>query len=865
MKKSLIVFIFFSYYFSYAQQLEENIYTATEIFISSQNKVSLQTLSRQEALYKNKVTTRDEQLALVFLQCNKAYYLKNHNDFINAISTYEDAWNRFSKNNLSTLSDYDIIEYCLKPLGNLYTKTGDYTNAENIIKHYIFLAEKSNNLTHQIGGAINLSKLYQSIGRHKVVLKIINATLKYFGISPAQKLNLENIKTTSLIALKQYDAVGEIKNKNSTPFIHLFNQYKNTYQLELQKGNLKNAVIYFDKAKEVFSKLPDIAARNMAKLYVEEAQLLVLLNSTTDALRSLQKAIQVLLPNFEGDKLPDKELLYAENTFIDIFDLYADLQLNSNNAIESYELSFYVSALLQDNITSQEAKIINQTANRARSEKCIEILFDEYSKFHNNEFLVDAFQFAERSKVSVLKEVSQKNTLLQHYPNDSFLLKEQFLLQQQERITNQLVQKQLRESKASEINTLGTELNKISIQLKSIKKEILNVYPQAEQNSFSMETLKQKLLKDEATVIEYFYGKRAIYQFIATAESFSFQKIVLDSTISNAISQFVHFFDNASAINTHIHEYTNQAFYMYKLLGFSNALTSKNWVVIPDGLLNFIPFEALLMEKTEVTNFSKMPFVINEKIIAYNSSVLFYLKGKSNVHTNRNLLGVFPVFENTNQTLTYSITEANAIKKEMVSTILMNAEATKNNFIKNAPSYSILHLSTHASGGSFMVPASIEFYKETMLLNELYSLNLDAELVVLSACETGVGKLQKGEGAMSIARGFQYAGVQNVLFSLWKINDLATSKIMQSFYKNYSANQSAFISNHNSKIAYLQSEDISNIKKSPYYWSSFVYYGVLTPAMPNYDMYYYLLGFITLLITLFGLRKYLQKSKSKLD
>ena len=115
-----------------------------------------------------------------------------------------------------------------------------------------------------------------------------------------------------------------------------------------------------------------------------------------------------------------------------------------------------------------------------------------------------------------------------------------------------------------------------------------------------------------------------------------------------------------------------------------------------------------------------------------------------------------------------------------------------------------------------------------MFLNELYSLDLNTNLVVLSACETGIWKLYKGEGAMSIARGFQYAGAQNLLFSLWQINDLSTSQIMGSFYKNYSSNKSAYISNHQSKLDYLEDETISNIKKSPYYWSAFVYYGELT-------------------------------------
>lgn len=184
----------------------------------------------------------------------------------------------------------------------------------------------------------------------------------------------------------------------------------------------------------------------------------------------------------------------------------------------------------------------------------------------------------------------------------------------------------------------------------------------------------------------------------------------------------------------------------------------------------------------------------------------------------------------------------------------MNKNATKRNFINHISEYSILHLSTHANSGSFIIPASIEFYDETMYLNDLYSLNINPKLVVLSACETGIGKLSKGEGALSIARGFQYSGATNLLFSLWKVNDLSTSQLMSSFYKNYKNNSSAYISNHRAKLSYLKNENIENAKKSPYYWGSFVFYGNLETPVTNYT--YYILTFVLILILLFLLLKF---------
>jgi CHAT domain-containing protein len=289
-------------------------------------------------------------------------------------------------------------------------------------------------------------------------------------------------------------------------------------------------------------------------------------------------------------------------------------------------------------------------------------------------------------------------------------------------------------------------------------------------------------------------------------------------------------------------------------LKFDAIQKNKNVIVIPDGLLNFIPFETLLSSKTNTTSFSEMPFVVKNQNIVYNSSINFYIT-KRETSKNNNLLGVFPVFENTKKQLTYSINEAQVIEDEMTSKLFMNRDATKTNFIKNANDYDILHLSTHASSGDFVKPANIDFYDDTLFLNELYSLDLKAKLVVLSACETGIGKLYKGEGAMSIARGFQYSGAKNLLFSLWQINDLSTSQIMQSFYKSYSSNQSAYISNQQSKLDYLQNDAISNIKKSPYYWGAFVYYGELVKPNQGNQLFYMITGIFLLLITVFLLLK----------
>jgi len=309
--------------FMFSQNLEEAIYTATETFNSNPNTTAYILLEKRETLFKNQLKTRDDQLAFVYLLCNKGYYLR-HRAANKAIIAYEDAWNRFSKHKLSTLSNYDIIENCLKPLGNLYIKTGDYTNAESSIKQYIYLAKQSKNSTQEIAGIINLSVLYQTLSKHHSVIQLIGKALKIKNPKPVQKQKLLRIRNESLIAL------GRIETATITNDIidsTLFNSEFNSYLLLLKEGDYKNALLHFNSYKKLLQK--DYSLRFAAKLLVQEAQLYYLLEQPNKTIKNLHDATKILLPNYNSNALPKKEDLYAENTFIDIFDLLAELQLNA--------------------------------------------------------------------------------------------------------------------------------------------------------------------------------------------------------------------------------------------------------------------------------------------------------------------------------------------------------------------------------------------------------------------------------------------------------------------------------------------------------------------------------------------------------
>lgn len=828
----------------FSQSLEDQIYLATETFIENPNEASYPIFKTISDTFRNQLKTKDEQLAFVFLLCNRAYYLRFKQPTL-AIKDYEEAWMRFEKYKLGGLSDYDMTENCLKPLGNLYIKGGDYTNAENIIKQYLYIAERENNPVHKTGGAINLALLYQILGKHNTVLTIVEEALKNESVTKIQKQKLENIKNTSLVALDKPElAVGQsINSKNGTA---TYNSVALNYQLALENKVYDSALYYF-KLKKALLEKDSVPLRTKSRLAIEEAGIHLMLKNKEAALTNLKMALMALLPGFNGEGMPKKEELYPDATFTVILDLLAANQPATVKALHYYDLSSYVASMLYDNLTSQQSKIENVARNRIRREKCIELLYSKYNKDRDTTHFYRALQYAENSRSLILKETFYKKSLLQKFPNDPLLLREYRLLKDQENYTGLLIKEQLGSSKSGVVTGLNKELHAISTQLKIIKDSIKLKYPRTNSYQVNRLVLQQRLKTDNASLVEYFYGNNAIYQFIINPNSVLFNRIELDEATQKSITSFNNLFENASIINNNITAYKKHAFEIYRLLGLNKLGSTVNLIIIPDGLLSFIPFEALLTAESNTNKYEEMPFLVKKHHIIYNNSISFYNEDL-NVPETPGVLGIFPVFEGTGEKLTYSIDEAGYLADEMPVKLLMHHQATKDNFIKEAGKYNTLHFSTHASSGTMSKAASIRFFDDVMTLNEIYGLDLKAQLVVLSACETGVGKVYKSEGPMSLSRGFRYAGVTNVLFSLWPINDMATSQLMRFFYQHYGKYKSEYEANHFAKINYLNSDDIDNSKKSPYYWSSFVFYGNLNHPEENNQIIFYLLGSLVLIL-----------------
>ncbi len=862
-----------------ADNYAEYIYVHLDKFAENPTVKNLIIFESLDAnLWRNPLSN-NELVAQLYFYINYAYQLKELGFINKSIKYYEKGYAHFKKNAIH----YNIIEYCLKPLANNYTRLGDFDNAEDILKITIeqAIAEKNNN---QIAsGYLNLAIIYRTKGVYLTAINYLNlglesANSKYLKAKINSDLAINYLMLEALNKAEKYTKVSNELNVQQDASI-LARNFNTLGSCFILKNEFNNALVELNKALK-FSKLAfGNNDREVAKIHNQIAEVYRLQNEHKTALETYQKALNTLLPNYAPKneiENPESTYFYPENTLkqaldgrAHIFTIIGDFEAALNN----YELSFLVEKELNNTYLSQSAKLVQQKENRVRSEKCIDLCYILFEQTNLISWAEKAFEFAELTKASILLENKTLLTAKSTIKNDSLFIKETALAFKKAQLNKSITLEQLKKDKAA-VNLLA-ELTKervnVAQQIQLLNQEIELKYPNLKSDltkTVSVKIIQEELLLNDELLIEFFEGTNYIYSFsISKNNSISIKRIEKTTEFKDEISRFLALFSDVrgAAIQNNIQEYTILAFSLFNKL--FDAELHTNTIIIPDGLFSFIPFDALLTEETSITNFEKLPYLIHKTTISYSYSASILWSDSKVIDTRKNkLIGFFPVFKNNHRNLAelgYTVQEATSIKNEIDGNFLIGEAASKKSFNLLKDDFSILHLSTHATAGDLYTPPAIEFFNETLYLPEIYGYNLNYNLVVLSACETGIGTLSKGEGVLSLARGFSYAGVKNLIVSLWKVNDKSTENLMASFYKNYKKTGSKSKALYHSKLNYLEDTSISAIKKSPYYWASFSYFGEITTLKNQNNSYWWLfiiisgllVGFIFFKNSRFGLNK----------
>ena len=807
--------------------------------------------------------SRDKEvlLAKTIAYCNIGYIETQNKAHQKAIEVYEKAKQLYFSENLS---NYDIIEYCLKPLGNLYIKTQALSEAENTIKHYIIYARETGQAKQQVSGILNLSVLYHNRGEFHKAKNILLQALKDSPTNHDLKINL----ASAYFALHQIKETKNLLNEVLKSNSNDPKAYQLLAQVELSEKENDKAILNLKKAIKILHNASNINFREAAKMQLSLAETYFVSGQMENSLSQIQQIYKLLIPSYNLEQsLPRNDQVYAETILMDALDLQGNVLNNQSNldeALEAFNLASEVSDYLFAELYVQGSKLLAQQDVKRRSEMMMEVFYKQYQSTKNKEWIAKAVQLDNKVKGRIVSEAVFLKAKLNSSENKKF--SEFQKLQKEFAVISDQIQKQVLNNNLDYDKLVHLQkeysalLTKQRIQYTNIQSEIANSLMS---NSFvDLDEVIHKTTISNQTLVSYFVGSEAVYQFGISKEKLIFQKIVGSKTehqqFTEAIRSYNRFFDNPATINNDIPLFTDSSLKLFRKLQLPKA---ENLIIIPDGILSFIPFQTLLTSESSIFKYAEMPFLIFESTVSYTVSFTEYLRNTTPLDERQSVLGVFPVFKNSAQELEYSVNEAKAIAEVFKSDMLMEPKATVKNFVASADSHTILHLSTHATGGSFSSGPSISFFDRTFSVEELYGLEFSNQLVILSACDTGVGKVVKGEGTLSLARGFQYAGASNVLLSLWQVNDKSTAELMEYYYQNLSKTNSRNLSLHGASLDYLQNKTIDNTRKSPYYWGAFVYYG--TTDAPQEKRNISSVYFLLLLIPLIGIGIWYYKKRKK--
>lgn len=746
----------------------------------------------------------------------------------------------------------------------IHGKRGEITLASDALNKVIEIRKAS-------GSNFMLAYAYNSMGNIFLEHQSYDEALAHYnksldlavqleqGIEPVMISNNSGIGTIYLkennlkLALKHYNiAVGYAK-KTENPFttIVLFTELAEVY---LELGDYDAALRYSHK-----SILTNILDFNDSSIYtslplekaIDKYRLLEALFAKSLALEGLQQTEQ-------EENL--KDLKFSHNT-LQVCDTLIDQMRQSHLKFED-----------KKNLAKKVSNVYQAS---------IRISLALYEKTRNIQYAESAFYFSEKSRAGILNE--SINTLLAK--NMDLLPQPLLELEQEIKIDKSFHQSQINEEKTK---TIGYDTTKViyhesmlfetTMKLDSLIVALEQQYPKYHQIKYQNRILTPKEIQQKVEkntmLIEYFQSESSIYAFVITKKDFK----VFETKITEGFDEkIVGMMNTSKQFNkSSITDFKNISYQLSEILLRDplNYLATQEGIdhlaIIPSSKLSYIPFEILLIEEVkEDESYMDLPYLINDYSVSYGYSAALKFNEREEGDRGNDYLGYAPTyttsapaqlaslgtFRDAVVPLKWNAEEVSQITDNIGGKIQLAATATEANFKKEAKNYNILHLAMHAliddtnPMNSKLVFAQNETDEQEdgyLHTYELFNMDLNPELVVLSACNTSYGQLAEGEGMMSLAYGFAYAGCPSLVASHWQVDDQSTSELMNYFYQHLSSGKTKSASLRQAKLDYLKTA--SPNKLHPFFWSSFVVIGDDRPVFRQDKIWWYAASIIGLLL-----------------
>jgi len=730
---------------------------------------------------------------------------------------------------------------------------------------------------HSIGASYELKGEYDIAIEYKQ--KCLELELNAFGAKHPRVANSYNDLGVSFNSKKEYEKAIEYYQKDLE--IQLSFSEADDSEVAISYFNIGvsyNLETEYDKALQYLQKALEIQLKTLGIQHPDVAKSYNILGNSFDSKRIFNKAIECYQQaitacgfthgDFSKVNSPE-QLIYGFNNLSLTFQkqyLQAHdtifLTKSHNYALETLECIEHQ----QSTFSEESSQSFWLSENYPIYEQAISVTLLKADIDHNDTLRHNPFTYAEKSKASLLQSQIKEANAFSGLP-DSLLQKEHDLrvdITWREKQRQALIDKGL-----SETDTNTLRISSIIFDLKNdyetLKKSFETQYPEYYRLKYDLSTVsvsyvQDTLLQPKQALLEYFVGDSSIYLFVVRPDTMIVQEVKRDFPLDDWIEQFrqgLYGFYTAPKSNQTdglydkcLKQYLEYAPKLYeKLFAPVKAFLPDHIILVPDGPLGYVPFDALLTAAPKDPNdFKKYPYLLNQHQFSYtySATLLKEMRDKQHHHEpTKEFVAFAPFYDGDTtllanmyqyddlmrkdmQPLAYSGAEVAAASKMMRGEIVAGAAATEERFSSMAGDYRILHLATHGRAdnrvGDYAFLAFTEIKdsieNELLYVKDLYNLDLNADLVVLSACETGIGKLQRGEGIISLARAFAHAGAKSIITTLWEVNDKSTSEQMRYFYRELKRGKTKDEPLRLARKRYFseQSVDVCH----PFFWAAFV-------------------------------------------
>ncbi|KAA1242143.1 CHAT domain-containing tetratricopeptide repeat protein [Aquimarina sp. RZ0] len=668
----------------------------------------------------------------------------------------------------------------------------------------------------------------------------------------------------------------------------------------------------YDLASKFYQKNINIAVKNFgiknqktAKCYISKARIQLLNKEYSIAIQEFHNAIISASKEFKDTSTkssPSINDYFDSSTLLSaIYGKAKALKLrkdeNENDLILSYGSLFFCDSLIdhtRNTYTSTEDKMSLEKTTAEVYKDAVAAALVLYNKTKDKQYLQNAFSFSEKNKARLLDEQLRKLDA----KNFAGISEDKLNAIQDVTIKLALYVAKLQEYKAKKttkentfkISTYNDFVFSYTRKKDSLLQVIEQEYPKYHQlrydNSIISITDIQQKISEDTLLLEYFVTNTGIYAFVISKDDFFVEELKV-SELDKNILQF-----RKAILDKDIGTYSKIGYQLFNSLIAPLSIeksSTKNLIIIPDGMLWHLNFDLLLTKDSPETSAINLPYLLKKQVISYaNSADLFFRENNndedsineclafsfSNTKNSEFVDGEISLsnLRNTKNDLPGGRKEIRAISDIIDGTYFYGKNAIESNFKKNAGRYGVVHLAVHGElddkepGNSKLFFTQVkDSIQDNYLYNqEIYNMEIPAELVVLSACKTGAGKIYKGEGIMSLGRAFQYAGAKSLVLTNWEISDETTPILMKNFYTNLKKGMDKAKALNQAKLQFLENTNV--YRTDPFYWGGFYLMGntnAINLKNNNQNNTFLLTSILPIISVFFGFFLYFRKKNRK--